>query len=71
MESWSHTLEEELEKLYLWGESFENGDLDRALEQSEDLRDIVLELLSAIGDTIIQSLTLQRPINCVASKRNT
>lgn len=46
------TLKEELGKLYLWGEAFENGKLDKALELSEDLRDIVLELLCAIGDTI-------------------
>lgn len=47
-------LREELGKLYLWGEAFENGNLDKALEQSEDLRDTVLEFLCAIGDSIIQ-----------------
>lgn len=46
------TLKEELGKLYLWGEAFENGKLDKALELSEDLRDTVLELLCAIGDVI-------------------
>ena len=47
-------LKEELGRLYLWGEAFENGKLDKALEQSEDLRDTVLEFLSAIGDSIIR-----------------
>ena len=32
-------LKEELGRLYLWGEAFENGNLDKVLEQSEDLRD--------------------------------
>ena len=48
------TLKEELGKLYLWGEAFENGRLDKALERNEDLRDTVLELLCAIGNTIIR-----------------
>ena len=47
-------LREELGRLYLWGEAFENGKLDKALEQSEDLRDTVLEFLCAIGDSIIR-----------------
>ena len=47
-------LREELGKLYLWGEAFENGKLDKALELSDDLRDTVLEFLCAIGDSIIR-----------------
>ena len=47
-------LREELGRLYLWGEAFEDGKLDKALEQSEDLRDTVLEFLCAIGDSIIR-----------------
>ena len=47
-------LKEELGRLYLWGEAFENGKLDKALEQSEDLRDTVLEFLCAIGDIIVR-----------------
>ena len=47
-------LREELGKLYLWGEAFENGKLDKALEQSEDLSDTVLEFLCAIGNIIIR-----------------
>lgn len=45
---------EELGKLYLWGEAFENGKLDKALELSEDLRDTVLDLLCAIGGIIVR-----------------
>ena len=47
-------LREELGRLYLWGEAFENGKLEKALEQSEDLRDTVLDFLCAIGDSIIR-----------------
>ncbi len=47
-------LKEELGNLYLWGEAFENGKLDKALERNEGLRDTVLELLCAIGNTIIR-----------------
>lgn len=49
-----HKLKEELEKLYLWGEHFEAGELDRALDQSEDLKENVLELLSGIGKLILR-----------------
>ena len=54
LDSSQSALREELGKLYLWGEAFENGDLDKALEQSEDLRNTVLEFLCAIGDSIIR-----------------
>ena len=54
LDSSQSALREELGKLYLWGEAFENGDLDKALEQSEDLRNTVLEFLCAIGYSIIR-----------------
>ena len=54
LNSLQSALREELGRLYLWGEAFENGKLDKALEQSEDLRDTVLEFLCAIGDSIIR-----------------
>ena len=63
LESSLSTLKEELGKLYLWGEAFENGKLDEALEHSENLRDTVLELLCAIGDIIIRG---QHPVNVEA-----
>lgn len=58
LDPWLSTLKEELGKLYLWGEAFETGRLDRALGQSEDLRDLVLELLCAIGSTSTGGKTL-------------
>ena len=52
LDSSQSALREELGRLYLWGEAFENRHLDKALEQSEDLRDTVLEFLCAIGDSV-------------------
>ncbi len=47
-------VKEELGRLYLWGESFPDGDLDRALEQSDEIRNNVLDLLRGIGETLIR-----------------
>lgn len=47
-------VKEELGRFYLWGESFPDGDLDRALEQSDEIRDNVLDLLQGIGETLIR-----------------
>ena len=47
-------LKEELGKLYLWGEVFAHGDLIRALDQSDDLKDDILDLLSNIGRILLQ-----------------
>lgn len=41
-------------KTIIVGETFEKGKLDEVLEHSEDLRNTVLELLCAIGNTIIR-----------------
>ena len=49
----SFLLKEELDKLYMWGESFGPGDLDKALEESEELRDNVLDLLVNLGELLI------------------
>ena len=49
----SYLLKEELGKLYLWGESFSPGELDKALDQYEDIRDNVLDLLVDLGELII------------------
>ena len=51
------TLKRELGRLYLWGESFADGRLDRALEQSDGLRDTILGLLCAIGELLIRGKT--------------
>ena len=48
------TLKEELGKLYLWGEAFKNGKLDRALEYSDEVRDTVLESLGDIGRILLR-----------------
>ena len=49
----SYLLKEELDKLYMWGESFGPGELDKALEVSEELRDSVLDLLVNLGELLI------------------
>ena len=56
-------LHHQLQKLFLWGEAFESGQLDRALQQSEQSRSIVMELLRNIGDTIFYG-ALQQSSSC-------
>ena len=51
--SGSYILKEELDKLYLWGESFGPGELDKALGDSEEIRDNVLDLLVNLGELVI------------------
>ena len=48
-------LVEGLGKFYLWGESFKEGTLDNALEQSEELREDVLKLICRIGSILTRS----------------
>ncbi|KAL9607427.1 MAG: hypothetical protein Q9167_007662, partial [Letrouitia subvulpina] len=52
-------LREELGKLYLWGESFTPGQLDKTLNHAEDLRTVVIKALQQIGKLLlhVQSLT--------------
>lgn len=47
-------LKEELGKLYLWGEAFRSGKLDRALEYSDDVRGNVLDSLGDIGEILLR-----------------
>lgn len=47
-------LREELTKLYLWGQSFGPGELDIALEHSDDARYIVLDALGEIGRSLLR-----------------
>ena len=48
-------LVEGLGKLYLWGESFQDGTLDTALEQSDELREDVLKIICRIGRILTRS----------------
>ena len=47
-------LQEELHKLYLWGEVFENRELDIVLEYSDDARYTVLNILIDLGRSILK-----------------
>lgn len=58
--SGSIVLRECLGRLYLWGEPFGVGELDRALEQSNELRDNVLERLGHIGELLLRGLSLSK-----------
>ena len=50
----SAVLRECLGRLYLWGEPFGDGELDKALRQSNELRDNVLERLGHIGKLVLR-----------------
>ena len=54
----SNVLRECLGRLYLWGEPFGSGDLDKALGQSDELRENVLERLGRIGKLLLRSKLL-------------
>lgn len=47
-------VKEELGKFYLWGNAFADGELDRALESSDDVRFEVLDSLSAIARLLLR-----------------
>lgn len=53
-------LKEEVGRLYLWGEVFGNGELDRALDYSDDVRKSVLRSLGDIGKSVLNG-TFQSP----------
>ena len=53
-------LRECLGRLYLWGEPFGVGELDRALEQSDELRNNVLERLGHIGKLLLRGKPFSR-----------
>ena len=54
-ESEKIALKEQLEKFYLWGEGLSDGSLDRAINRSNELRSIVLELLYAVAKELLCS----------------
>ena len=54
-ESRLNVLRECLGRLYLWGEPFGIGELDKALRQSDELRDMVLERLTHVGKLVLRS----------------
>lgn len=56
----SSVLRESLGRFYLWGEPFGVGELDRALEQSDELRDDVLERLGHIGKLLLRGKPFSR-----------
>ena len=51
----SRTMKECLGKLFLWGDGFRDWRLDCVLEESDDLREIVIASLIAIGGTLTSS----------------
>ena len=53
-----NALRECLGRFYLWGEPFSVGKLDKALTQSDELRDSVLERLGYIGKLLLRSKLL-------------
>lgn len=53
-------LREELTKLYLWGESFGPGELDIALEYSDDTRYSVLDTLGDVGRLLLRGKKQKR-----------
>ena len=49
----AEALREELGKLYLWGEIFAPGQLDKTLNHAEDLRTVVIKALQQIGKLLL------------------
>ena len=56
--SQSLLLGEELGRLHLWGQGFHPGELDEALEHSEDVRSIVLRSFKGIGVALLRGIPL-------------
>ena len=54
----SNLVRECLGRFYLWGEPFGIGGLDKALRQSDELRDCVLERLGHIGELLLRSKSM-------------
>jgi hypothetical protein len=57
-------LREELMKLYLWGEGFGPGELETALEYSDDTRYIVLDILGGVGHLILRGKNAETQRGC-------
>lgn len=54
--SWKpRVLGQELGRMYLWGEGLGNGKLDKALEDADELRQNVLEVLVSIAMLLVRS----------------
>ncbi len=53
LEPW--VLGQELGRMYLWGEGLGNGKLDKALNDADELRENVLEVLVSIGMLLVRS----------------
>lgn len=51
------SLKKSLGRLFLWGSSFEGGKLESVLDESESLRETVLESLVAIGTILLASMS--------------
>lgn len=54
---WTKTLKADVGSLYLWGECYEGGELDQILADSDDLRNIILELLATLGVYLQKGMT--------------
>lgn len=57
------SLKESLSKLILWGDGFRDGRLERIIRQSDDLRESVLDLLVAVGRTLISGRSYENDID--------
>ena len=56
-EALESNLRDELARFYLWGEYFNDGELDIALAPSEELASKVISLMSAIGKRLLRCKT--------------
>jgi len=60
------SLKESLGNLFLWGDGFRDGKMERVLDESDDLRETVMTSLVGIGRLLISSKTLDLS-RCVES----
>ena len=51
-------LKEELAKLYMWGEIFSPGEIDLALEYSDDARTFILDTFEGIGRLLLRAVSI-------------
>ncbi len=59
----STTLRECLGELYLWGDAFRTEELDKALDQSDEMRDTVLEQFVLVGEVLLRGKLIKQ-IHC-------
>jgi hypothetical protein len=57
-------LESGIATLFFWGDEFgvSNGDLDKALQRSEDTRDVTLSVLVSLGEFLSEGKSLLRNV---------